>query len=87
MSSAPSIGDASLVDHDLPPEEGEERRGLFYPLGRWIPEAGKLHEVTPGIFWLRMPLPFSLDHINLWAKAAGPPAWHAGSLQPRRSSS
>ncbi len=21
---------------------------------------------TPGVFWLRMPLPFALDHINLW---------------------
>lgn len=66
MKPAPSIGDASLIDHALPPDEGEERRGLFYPLGRWIPEAGKLHEVADGVFWLRMPLPFSLDHINLW---------------------
>ena len=23
-------------------------------------------EVAPGILWLRMPLPFALDHINLW---------------------
>lgn len=23
-------------------------------------------EAAPGIFWLRMPLPFALDHINLW---------------------
>ncbi|MGH7277173.1 MAG: MBL fold metallo-hydrolase [Candidatus Rokuibacteriota bacterium] len=23
-------------------------------------------EVTPGVRWLRMPLPFQLDHINLW---------------------
>ncbi|MBF0373167.1 MAG: MBL fold metallo-hydrolase [Alphaproteobacteria bacterium] len=23
-------------------------------------------EVAPGILWLRMPLPFQLDHINLW---------------------
>src|SRR3989442_9917022 len=23
-------------------------------------------EVAPGIRWLRMPLPFALDHINLW---------------------
>ncbi len=65
-SSAPPAPDASLVDHRLPPDEGEERRGLFYPLGRWIPEPGRLHEVAPGVFWLRMPLPFSLDHINLW---------------------
>ena len=23
-------------------------------------------EVTSGVYWLRMPLPFALDHINLW---------------------
>jgi glyoxylase-like metal-dependent hydrolase (beta-lactamase superfamily II) len=63
---SPASPDASLVDHALPPADGEERRGLFYPMGRWVPEAGKLHEVAPGVFWLRMPLPFSLDHINLW---------------------
>jgi glyoxylase-like metal-dependent hydrolase (beta-lactamase superfamily II) len=61
-----TIGDASLADHALPPDEGEERRGLFYPLGRWVPAAGKLHEVAQGVFWLRSPLPMSLDHINLW---------------------
>ncbi|MBB43653.1 MAG: MBL fold metallo-hydrolase [Rhodospirillaceae bacterium] len=27
---------------------------------------GESMEVAPGIFWLRMPLPFSLDHVNLW---------------------
>lgn len=30
------------------------------------PEAGVKIEVAPGVFWLRMPLPFQLDHINLW---------------------
>jgi glyoxylase-like metal-dependent hydrolase (beta-lactamase superfamily II) len=30
------------------------------------PPAGELVEVVPGVFWLRMPLPFQLDHINLW---------------------
>ena len=24
-------------------------------------------EVAPGVLWLRMPLPFALNHINLWA--------------------
>ena len=27
---------------------------------------GETLEVAPGIHWVRMPLPFSLDHINLW---------------------
>ncbi|MEP0176240.1 MAG: MBL fold metallo-hydrolase [Paraglaciecola sp.] len=31
-----------------------------------IPAAGILQEVATGIFWLRMPLPFDLDHINLY---------------------
>jgi glyoxylase-like metal-dependent hydrolase (beta-lactamase superfamily II) len=30
------------------------------------PETGTLVEVAPGIHWFRMPLPFALDHINLW---------------------
>ena len=30
------------------------------------PAPGTTLEVAPGIAWLRMPLPFALDHINLW---------------------
>ena len=30
------------------------------------PAAGARIEVAPGVFWLRMPLPFQLNHINLW---------------------
>jgi glyoxylase-like metal-dependent hydrolase (beta-lactamase superfamily II) len=30
------------------------------------PAPGTLKEVAPGIHWLRMPLPFALNHINLW---------------------
>ncbi len=33
------------------------------------PAAGTVTEVAPGILWLRMPLPFALDHINLWLLA------------------
>ena len=39
---------------------------LTYPLGT-PPEPGRCVEVAPGILWLRMPLPFALSHINLWA--------------------
>jgi glyoxylase-like metal-dependent hydrolase (beta-lactamase superfamily II) len=31
-----------------------------------IPEAGEWQEVAKGIFWIRMPLPFDLNHINLY---------------------
>ena len=30
------------------------------------PENGKPVEILPGIFWLRVGLPFALDHVNLW---------------------
>jgi glyoxylase-like metal-dependent hydrolase (beta-lactamase superfamily II) len=39
---------------------------LHYPLGDALPAGGACLEVAPGIKWLRMPLPFALDHINLW---------------------
>lgn len=38
---------------------------LTYPFPE-PPAAGTVREVAPGVFWLRMPLPFALDHINLW---------------------
>ncbi len=31
-----------------------------------LPAPGDRIQVAPGVFWLRMPLPFQLDHINLW---------------------
>ena len=31
-----------------------------------IPGPGTVVKVTEGIYWVRMPLPFALDHINLW---------------------
>ena len=39
---------------------------IHYPLGDKLPEISKLIEVAQGVFWLRMSLPFALDHINLW---------------------
>ena len=30
------------------------------------PAPGTTREVAPGVHWLRMSLPFALDHINLW---------------------
>ncbi|TNF63888.1 MAG: MBL fold metallo-hydrolase [Burkholderiales bacterium] len=39
---------------------------LHYPLGDRLPDAGSALEVAPGVRWVRMGLPFALDHINLW---------------------
>ena len=38
---------------------------LQYPFPE-VPAPGATVEVAPGIHWLSMPLPFQLDHINLW---------------------
>jgi glyoxylase-like metal-dependent hydrolase (beta-lactamase superfamily II) len=39
---------------------------LQYPLGDSLPAPGRTTEVAPGVRWIRMALPFALDHINLW---------------------
>ncbi len=39
---------------------------LTYPFGDTLPQPGTSMEVAPGIRWIRMSLPFALDHINLW---------------------
>ncbi len=31
-----------------------------------VPEPGEIQEIAAGIYWLRMPLPLALDHINLY---------------------
>ncbi len=38
----------------------------FRDIGEGLPAPGGTMEVAPGVHWLRMPLPFQLDHINLW---------------------
>ena len=39
---------------------------LHYPMGDTLPEPGTSIEVAPGVRWIRMSLPFMLNHINLW---------------------
>lgn len=36
------------------------------------PIPGEVIVIAPGVLWLRMPLPFALDHINLWLIDDGP---------------
>lgn len=38
---------------------------LDYPFPD-LPALGAAVQLVPGLAWLRMPLPFALDHINLW---------------------
>lgn len=44
------------------PQEAE----LVYPFADALPDPGRKREIAPGIYWIRKPLPFALDHINLW---------------------
>ena len=39
---------------------------LHYPLAEQLPAPAHALEVAPGVQWVRMALPFALDHINLW---------------------
>ena len=41
-------------------------KALAFPFGDALPAVGQALTVAPGILWIRMPLPFALDHINLW---------------------
>ena len=38
---------------------------LEYPFPT-LPAPGETIEVAPGVHWIRMTLPFALNHINLW---------------------
>ena len=44
--------------------EAEAR--LLYPMGETLPDTTQALEVAPGVKWVRMALPFALNHINLW---------------------
>ena len=49
------------------PDAPETFRGLRYPYGRKInPEPGVPEQIAEGVYWVRFPMPMSLDHINLW---------------------
>lgn len=41
-------------------------RGLDYPFGDREPEPGHTLTVAPGVEWVRLPVPGSLKHINVW---------------------
>lgn len=39
---------------------------VTHPFEDRVPAPGEALEAAPGVWWIRMPLPFALDHINLW---------------------
>ncbi|MDF3839113.1 MBL fold metallo-hydrolase [Cupriavidus basilensis] len=48
----------------------DNKPNLDYPCGD-PPAPGLAREITPGVLWLRMPMPLGLNHINLWAVRDG----------------
>ena len=44
----------------------ELEQELHYPLGDTLPALGATLPVADGVKWIRMGLPFALNHINLW---------------------
>ena len=56
------------ADPDHPDAQRESDDGLKFPFEH-RPGPGEAREVAEGILWLRMPLPWSLDHINLYVLA------------------
>jgi glyoxylase-like metal-dependent hydrolase (beta-lactamase superfamily II) len=43
-----------------------DKPAVRYPFADTLPPPGEALQVAPGAWWIRMPLPFALDHINLW---------------------
>jgi glyoxylase-like metal-dependent hydrolase (beta-lactamase superfamily II) len=54
-------------------DKSESRARLSYPFP--APGPGEHVEVAPGVHWMRLPLPYALDHINVWALDDGPAGW------------
>ncbi len=42
-----------------------QAHGLEYPFEA-LPQMGEPIEIVDGVYWVRMALPYTLDHINLW---------------------
>src|SRR5262249_44819916 len=72
-ASPPSSSVSEPAIHPVPQPLSRHDGGnpaLSFPHGA-PPAPGGTIEVAPGVRWLRMPLPFALDHINLWLVADG----------------
>lgn len=52
----------------------ERRAGIRHPFDA-PPAPGTATEVSPGILWMRLPLPMALDHVNVYALDDGDAGW------------
>ena len=66
----------------------DAEQALQYPFGQDVPGLAQVIDIAPSLRWVRMPLPFALDHINLWLirdEQDGQPGWavvDCGVAQP-----
>ncbi len=58
------MADGTTTTRDGTAETGSGNRGLTYPLGA-PPEPGGAVQAAPGVLWMRLPLPMSLNHITV----------------------
>lgn len=63
-----------MADASLDATPAEKPPALVYPFDK-PPERGEHLEILPGVHWLRMPLPYALNHINLWVLDDGDAGW------------
>jgi glyoxylase-like metal-dependent hydrolase (beta-lactamase superfamily II) len=54
-----------------PLQTAPKRIRTYLPAFDLVPEAGEPLEIFPDFYWLRMVLPFELNHINLWLMQSG----------------
>jgi glyoxylase-like metal-dependent hydrolase (beta-lactamase superfamily II) len=55
-----NVADHRAANRPVPDDD------LFYPHGEAVPAGGSVIQVADGVLWARIPLPWSLDHINVY---------------------
>jgi glyoxylase-like metal-dependent hydrolase (beta-lactamase superfamily II) len=64
--SIPSRAEPAAPAESLAGGAPIQHKGLTYTFGRAGPDPGGLIAIADGIGWARLPVPGSLNHINLW---------------------
>ena len=59
------VSDVETKDHRVSAGYKQDN-GLRYPFDEQVPTSTEVIEVAKGILWARIPLPWSLDHINVY---------------------
>ncbi len=59
------VSEGETVDHRISSTWSDDG-SLNYPHGEKVPAGADVIEVAAGILWARIPLPWSLDHINVY---------------------